>query len=158
VIMTSSPLDDSDSDMAALASVAIERHQLRPVRQYGPDFPDLVGSVLRDLFGDNSLRVAPSAMRLLITQPWPGNIAELSAVLAAGARDRRVGEIVVADLPDYLASGADTRNLTPLEAAERDAILQVLADTGGNKSAAASQLGIGRTTLYHRLRYFKIQR
>jgi transcriptional regulator of acetoin/glycerol metabolism len=157
VIMTTSPIADSDLELAALASVAVERHELRPLRQYGAEFPDLVASILTDLLGGHSLRVAPSTMRTLISQPWPGNVAELRSVLEFSARDRRVGEIVVADLPDRVAAGGDARNLTPLELAERDAILKVLADSGGNKSAAAAKLGIGRTTLYQRLRYFKIQ-
>jgi sigma-54 dependent transcriptional regulator, acetoin dehydrogenase operon transcriptional activator AcoR len=159
VIMTSSPVDESEFEIAALTSVAIDRHELRPLRQYGPDFPDLAVSVLRELFGDHSLRIAPSTMRTLMAQPWPGNISDLRAVLSASVRDRRVGEIAVADLPDYIAvNRGGRRNLTLLEAAERDAIVKALADNGGNKSAAAAELGIGRTTLYQRLRHFNVER
>ncbi|MGC0373020.1 helix-turn-helix domain-containing protein [Streptomyces sp. SAI-229] len=39
-----------------------------------------------------------------------------------------------------------------MEEAERDAIIRALDAAGGNKSEAASMLGIGRTTLYRRLR------
>ena len=44
------------------------------------------------------------------------------------------------------------RHLTLIEAAEREAIIKALAAAGGNKSEAAGLLGIGRTTLYRRLR------
>jgi len=44
------------------------------------------------------------------------------------------------------------RHLTLIEAAERDAIIKALDAAAGNKSEAAALLGIGRTTLYRRLR------
>ncbi|CDO86172.1 hypothetical protein AWC29_29445 [Mycobacterium triplex] len=157
VVMTSSPIKESDPEIAALMSVAIDRHELRPLRQYGPKFPDLAISVLRELFGPHSLRIAPSTMRMLMAHTWPGNIAELRAVLSASVQDRRVGDIAVSDLPEYIvANGSGGRNLTVLEAAERDAIAKALANNGGNKSATAAELGIGRTTLYQRLRFFKL--
>ena len=159
VIVTSAPVTDASPDFAALLSVVTDRHELRPLRHYGADFPDLAVSVLDELFGSHSLRIASAAMRTLMAQLWPGNIVELRAALAASVGERRVGDILVTDLPAYLAAGGSpARTLTPLEAAERDAIVKALTDSGGNKSSTAAALGIGRTTLYHRLRYFNLAR
>jgi sigma-54 dependent transcriptional regulator, acetoin dehydrogenase operon transcriptional activator AcoR len=159
IILTSSPVGDSEPELAALISVAIDRHELRPLRHYGPDFPDLAISVLNESFGGHSLRIAPSTMRTLMAQPWPGNITELQAVLVESVGERRVGDILINDFPEYIsANGTGGRNLTLLEAAERDAIIKALTDNGGNKSAAATQLGIGRTTLYQRLRHYNLER
>nr|WP_245325757.1 helix-turn-helix domain-containing protein [Paeniglutamicibacter terrestris] len=44
-----------------------------------------------------------------------------------------------------------------IESAERDAIVKALAATGGNKSEAAEILGIGRTTLYRRIRQLHLE-
>lgn len=157
VIMTSAVATDASPQFAALLSVVTDHHELRPLRCYGADFPDLAGSVLDELFDDHSLRIAPSTMRTLMAQRWPGNIAELRAALAASVGERRMGEIRVTDLPGYLAAGESRgRSLTPLETAERDAIVKALNDCGGNKSATATVLGMGRTTLYQRLRYFQL--
>jgi transcriptional regulator of acetoin/glycerol metabolism len=46
------------------------------------------------------------------------------------------------------------RRLTPLETAERDLIVGALIEARGNRVKAASALGMGRATLYRRLRAF----
>ncbi|MDZ7881906.1 MAG: helix-turn-helix domain-containing protein [Mycobacterium sp.] len=157
VVMTSTPVTEPEPELAALLSVALCRHELTPLRMYGTKFADFAHKVLFDVVGEHSLRITPSAMRILTAQPWAGNISELRAVLAASARERRVGDITPADLPEHIAArGTSSRTLTILESAERDAIVKALASNGGNKSAAAADLGIGRTTLYQRLRYFHL--
>jgi sigma-54 dependent transcriptional regulator, acetoin dehydrogenase operon transcriptional activator AcoR len=48
------------------------------------------------------------------------------------------------------------RKMTLLESAEREAIFKALQAANGNKSEAAAVLGIGRTTLYRRIRQLGI--
>jgi transcriptional regulator of acetoin/glycerol metabolism len=60
------------------------------------------------------------------------------------------------DLPEVYRGRARCRLLTPMERAERDAIVEVLRATGGNKKDAARRLGISRTTLYNAIRAFGI--
>ena len=55
-------------------------------------------------------------------------------------------------LPRHLQQSPPRRHLTLLESAERDAIIKALDMASGNKSEAAELLGMGRTTLYRRLR------
>lgn len=155
VILTSSPLTDLGAEQSALTAEALSRRELRPVRLYKYEFSALVTSVLRGLERDSKLGVTPSALEVLSTHPWPGNIRELRAVLAHAARGRTQGDITDADLPDTHRTSAG-RDLSLMELAERDAIIAALRASGGNKLAAAEQLGIGRTTLYQRLRRYRI--
>ena len=54
------------------------------------------------------------------------------------------------------AEAQDT-NFTLLEGVERNAIIQMLKDTGGNKLEAAKRLGIGRQTLYNKIKAYGIE-
>lgn len=55
-------------------------------------------------------------------------------------------------LPERMWDAANRRTLTRIEAAERAEIVAALRQTDGNRSRAAALLGIGRTTLYRKLR------
>lgn len=48
--------------------------------------------------------------------------------------------------------------MLPLDELERRAILSTLNQTGGDKQAAARALGIGKTTLYRKLKQYQIER
>jgi transcriptional regulator of acetoin/glycerol metabolism len=71
------------------------------------------------------------------------------------------GSIVhVADLPSNLLYNSDdqppaTNEILPLDELERRAILRTLRETGGDKLAAAKLLGIGKTTLYRKLKQYQ---
>jgi transcriptional regulator of acetoin/glycerol metabolism len=60
------------------------------------------------------------------------------------------------DLPEHLRS-TGRRKLSRLESLERDAIVAALEQSGGNRSVAAESLGMGRTTLYRKLRALGIE-
>jgi DNA-binding NtrC family response regulator len=51
----------------------------------------------------------------------------------------------------------DSGTLTQMECAERDAITQTLVATNGNKLETAKRLGIGRQTLYNKIKAFEIE-
>jgi DNA-binding NtrC family response regulator len=67
------------------------------------------------------------------------------------------------DAPDLSLSAArietqeDDANLTLMEAMERNTILQMLKETGGNKLETAKRLGIGRQTLYNKIKAYGIE-
>jgi two-component system response regulator HydG len=68
----------------------------------------------------------------------------------------------VGDLPSNLQHSNGERllhsdELLPLEELERRAILRALREAGGNKLAAARLLGIGKTTLYRKLKLYDAQ-
>jgi two-component system response regulator HydG len=70
--------------------------------------------------------------------------------------------IHVADLPSNLKISASERvpgrdEFLPLEELERRAILRTLRETSGDKVAAARMLGIGKTTLYRKLKQYRLE-
>ena len=129
---------------------------LPPLRERREDIPALVAHFLRDLnerFGRRVKGVSAEAMEALFAYDFPGNVRELEHLLeralALGARE----EIGLDDLPD-LKPRRSADEESPLERAERETILETLRRTGGDKDAAARELGISRRTLYRRLHDF----
>jgi DNA-binding NtrC family response regulator len=107
-------------------------------------------------------RISAEAMALLAAYPWPGNVRELRNAIARAATLAASDEIRPDDLPPRIrdagraaamVAGASHRQL-PLRELERAYILEVLRQTGGNKSRAAELLGLDRKTLYRKLAEF----
>lgn len=98
--------------------------------------------------------ISAAAMQALSSREWSGNIAELRRVVS-GLLAKHPGAMVSReDLPE--SGYADGRVLSPLERSERATIVQALRETSGNRAEAARILGIGRTTLYRKLRTLRI--
>ncbi|ONM48011.1 hypothetical protein B0T44_08080 [Nocardia donostiensis] len=155
VVMATSPLSDECTEHAALAAEALHRCELRPLRAHRQGFHTLVTEVLERLKPQSGKGITPSALSALAAHSWPGNFRELESVLAHACSRAPVGDITERHLPETYRSPS-TRPLTLMENAERDAILAALRKADGNKAAAAAELGIGRTTLYARLRRYRI--
>lgn len=100
-----------------------------------------------------------AAAERLLAHEWPGNVRELQNAVKHGAA-LAVGATVEADdLPDDLArpprGGGSAPSATPLLSlaeAERAHVLGVLDACGGSQAEAARVLGIGRNTLWRKLR------
>ncbi|HMQ61336.1 MAG TPA: sigma-54 dependent transcriptional regulator [Flavilitoribacter sp.] len=103
--------------------------------------------------------LSPSFMKLLREHEWKGNIRELRNVMERA--------VILSDTPelqsDLLPFNTDAPAKTSLQAGvfklrdlEKHHIRQVLAYTDGNKTRAAELLGIGVTTLYMKIREYKI--
>jgi len=132
---------------------------LPPLRERREDIPLLVDHFLRRLRGDraSSAEVSPEALRLLLDHPWPGNVRELENALEHAHVLSRGRTIRPEHLPPEVAAGAagPGRGLTgapPHSPAERDLIAAMLARTGWNRTRAARQLGIDRSTLWRKIR------
>ena len=157
VAATNRPLEDAVRQGLFRADLYyrlnVVRVVLPPLRERREDIPALVSHVLRDLnerFGRRVRGVSEEAMEALLAYDFPGNVRELEHLLeralALGARD----EIGPEDLPD-LRPRRPLESDGPLEKAERDVIREVLKKHGGDKDAAARELGISRRTLYRRI-------
>lgn len=96
------------------------------------------------------------ALQGLMRWHWPGNVAELRATLESLGRAHPGRVLQANDLPEHLRN-TGRRNLSKLESLERDAIVAALEQSGGNRSVAAESLGMGRTTLYRKLRALGIE-
>lgn len=146
-----------------------------PLRQRTEDLPGLVEVILRKLnqeYGRSVERVSPAVLETFRKYRWPGNVRELENVLGRAMMNMRYqdDEVTLAHLPPLVPS--DTGPLPPgqrpvpaqgvvslkdaLEAAERRAIEEALAQANGNKTKAARSLGVSIRTLYNKLeRYAK---
>jgi transcriptional regulator of acetoin/glycerol metabolism len=148
-------LDGAPRHIVALAGrlgTTIRLPALSPSRDR---IPALVESMLADLPDpQRRTRFAAPTWRHLLAWSWPGNVGELRCTVEQLARRAQGNVVEPGELPDRLRRAA--RQLTLMAAAEREAVLDALRDAGGNRSKAAQTLGIGRTTLYRKLREFGI--
>jgi transcriptional regulator of acetoin/glycerol metabolism len=96
--------------------------------------------------------MSPAALQSFVQWGWPGNMTELVQNLAALVTQVPSSVIERKHLPRHLQQAPPRRRMTLLETAEREAIIKALDAASGNKSEAAEMLGMGRTTLYRRLR------
>ncbi|WP_405540263.1 sigma-54-dependent Fis family transcriptional regulator [Streptomyces antimycoticus] len=129
---------------------------LPPLRERVEDIPALLaGLVRRPSPGRPPLTWSLDARRALEQHTWPGNVTELAHVVREVAERRRAtGPVRREELPYGLRVPPATRRLSGIERAERTAILEALRRHGDNKVRAAESLGIGRATLYRKLRAY----
>jgi DNA-binding NtrC family response regulator len=138
---------------------------LPPLRERREDIVPLANAFLKR-FAAQANRVitgfTPAAGDMLRRFDWPGNVRQLQnevqrAVLMAEDKVIDVQDlaITVAHTPE--AGNAETGNLTLMEAMERNTIVQMLKETRGNKLETAKRLGIGRQTLYNKIKAYAIE-
>jgi transcriptional regulator with GAF, ATPase, and Fis domain len=135
---------------------------LPPLRDRVADIPLLVEHALSALRsrrgGAERLACSPFAMRLLRAYDWPGNVRQLFAVLERAAVEADYGRIEAQHLPPELraaAKGGEQRyRVNGSDSDERDAIAAALAQTGGALAQSAELLGMGRTTLWRKLKFY----
>jgi len=82
-------------------------------------------------------------------------VMELRDALHVALRRRPVGVMEVSDLPESCQS-APRGALRPVDQAERDAIVLALRQSDGNRAAAATALGVARSTLYRKIAQYGI--
>ena len=130
--------------------------RLPPLRERLGDLEDLVSHILDQLGSSSSpVRCSPEAMRILLRGRWPGNVAELISCLRFAARRSQPGEIKPEHLPSQHRR-VGRRMLSPLESLERDAIIDILDQHGGDKSGAAIALGMSRAAIYRKIQRYGI--
>ncbi len=146
------------------------RIELPPLRDHRADIPLLVEHALGRL-GERSsgtLRpvCSPYAMRMLQSHDWPGNVRELFAALESACIRSGGQRIEVQHLPAEVrtATGEPGRTTGSLryrstadDDAERASILAALEQAGGVRSRAAELLGMGRTTLWRKLKQYGVE-
>jgi transcriptional regulator of acetoin/glycerol metabolism len=120
--------------------------------------------------------IETDAFQCLLEYDWPGNIRELRNVIRTSLAICDGGVVRLRDLPSEVRHGASVppepraathetvdsedpdlaRDLSPIEAAERQALVKAIQNTDGNMARAASLLQVSRSTLYRRCRRLRI--
>ena len=138
---------------------AISVH-LPPLRERREDIIPLANAFLKRYdaqAGRNLTGFTPLATEALRSFDWPGNVRQLQNEIQRAVLMCEGSQIDEHDLSVTAATQAkDCPDLTLMEAMERNAILQMLKDTNGNKLETAKRLGIGRQTLYNKIKMYGI--
>jgi len=126
-----------------------------PLRQRREDILPLAQDFLA-MERTRARRFSAGARSSLLSHSWPGNVRELQNAVRHGAALATGVEVLDEDLPDELhrSTAPEARELISLEEAERRHILSVLDACGGSQARAAQTLGIGRNTLWRKLRRY----
>jgi DNA-binding NtrC family response regulator len=137
--------------------------KLPPLRERKSDIPLLVQAFL-EKFADPGRPMpvlAEDAMSRLTSYDWPGNIRELENAIERAVALGSGPILHSGDLPSNLQYGSvvehppATDEIVTLEEMERRAILRALSEANGDKLVAARLLGIGKTTLYRKLKQYQ---
>jgi DNA-binding NtrC family response regulator len=137
----------------------IVRLRLPPLRDRKEDIPLLCASFLNK-FGYPDVKISDEAMTLMLAYDWPGNVRELQNVLQQTLLLSPFEIILPENLPGRFLGRNNPKeekpvsNLSPLEEAEKEKILQALQETSWNQSQAAKLLQIDRTTLRLKIRRY----
>ncbi|MCQ4151995.1 sigma-54-dependent Fis family transcriptional regulator [Rhodococcus qingshengii] len=129
--------------------------QVPPLRHRMNDLPCLVYQMLSEISGTGVSEVSNETLEKLSAYFWPGNLTELRHVLSECLSKKPSGMIEVEDLPASIrlssihASGI-------LEHLEREAIVKSLEENDGNRMRTAKSLGIARSSLYRKMKIYKI--
>lgn len=142
--------------------------RIPPLRERKQDIPLLTGHFMERLARATGVQrnISDEALKLLLAYEWPGNIRELENCLERACALTSGPTVHVSDLPTTIqtwkvqtqpsiAANEDlgTRVMTLAEI-EKNAILQTIDQLNGDKLEAAKLLGIGKTTLYRKLKEY----
>jgi DNA-binding NtrC family response regulator len=137
--------------------------RIPPLRERRQDIPLLAGHILERLSQDSGRphELSDDAMKALLAYDWPGNVRELENCLERCCAMTSGNVINTLDLPSSItgapaqmtARAPETRIL-PMADLEKQTILGTIARLNGDKLMAAKLLGIGKTTLYRKLKEY----
>jgi two-component system response regulator AtoC len=147
-----------------------------PLRERRDEILPLALHFLARVQPASAVRFSPEAEELLTSYSWPGNVRELrhvierAVLLCSGtlvtpdhlpAEKMRSTLIVRQAAAPVAVEPTSDETLPPLPAdkqRERDRILEILTEVGGNQSEAARRLGVSRSTLITRIEEFGLRR
>jgi len=154
--------------------------RIPPLRERKEDIPLLAAHVLEQLAHDKGMRhsFSDDALRLMMKYDWPGNVSELEHAIERAVALSSGPVLHMSDFPTQLqeferhmhareqavageAPGAEraevsTQQVVSIAEMEKQAILSTIRQLKGDKLMAAKLLGIGKTTLYRKLKEYGI--
>jgi len=156
--------------------------EIPPLRERAEDLGLLIRFLLRRIGRERgrSLRLSPAATRVLLAHPWPGNVRELENALEFATAVCEGQTVHVHDLPEEMvslpadpapeplrppglapalppASHDHDASLTPLQRSEANRIVNALERAGYRRGEAAALLGLSRTTLWRKMKEYRIR-
>ncbi len=144
--------------MFRLAAMAIEYPPLRDTRD---DIPDLAAEILQRKCTQlgRYTELTPEALDVIKSYSWPGNHAQLESFierLAISAGKSSIGPEQVSTLIRLMHTPDSEGGSRPISSGAAGEIIEALSKHGGNRQAAARELGISTTTLWRRMKEFGI--
>ena len=152
--------------------LSVVRVHLPPLRERSDDIPLLARLFLSrqaDRYGQPRKRLAPDAMRVLLTHDWPGNVRELQNVIERSALIGDGEEITAADIiledsgapwgegfGDLAQVPYEDAKRSVLEGFQRRYVQRLLAQSEGNITAAAREAKLTRAALYRLMKRLDI--
>ncbi|GAB4371497.1 MAG: hypothetical protein Kow00128_19440 [Deltaproteobacteria bacterium] len=137
-----------------------------PLRERREDIPILAEHFLREasaFLGREAPVLSDAALEFLSAYPWPGNIRELRNAIQRAVVMGEGGPLGAGDFSFLHTSGESTREpeetgtFTRWELSEKERILSELARRDWNKTRTAKELGIAKSTLFEKLKKYRIQ-
>ncbi|HLF86786.1 MAG TPA: sigma 54-interacting transcriptional regulator [Nitrospiria bacterium] len=140
--------------------------RIPPLRERKEDVPQLVRhfiSIYNKEVGKDIKTISHSAMAILLSYDYPGNVRELENIIEHASVCCHGDTIQVEHLPNDIIGNRDivdkaSKSTGSLKIMERELMLKVLDQSGWNYKEAAKILGLSRTTLWRRLKEFNIKR
>ncbi|MFO1217017.1 MAG: sigma-54 dependent transcriptional regulator [Burkholderiaceae bacterium] len=142
----------------------VARIDIAPLRDRRDDIEPCIERVLADIAArrGGAYRIAAPALQRLLAYRYPGNLRELRnaiewAVAVGGGAPIELAHLpqAIRDLPVAHGAAGDARAPAgTLKDNERDLIARAVAQHGHNLSQVARELGIGRTTLWRKLKHY----
>ena len=138
--------------------------RIPPLRERRQDVPLLVGYFLERMAMSSGLErtVSDDALKAMLAYDWPGNVRELENCLERACALTTGPVINGADLPSAVHSsvrppenGDAATKILPMAELEKQTILNTITHLNGDKLMAARLLGIGKTTLYRKLKEYQ---
>ena len=143
--------------------INVVKISIPPLRERGNDVLLLAANFLKkaaERSRQEPLALSPQVAALLLAYDWPGNVRELENCIERAVALARFSELSAEDLPDkvrsysprrFVVSADNEGEILSLEELEKRYILRALKILNGNRSRAATLLGLDRRTLYRRL-------
>lgn len=162
----------SHKDLSALVSAELFRldlyyrlkvvtMELPPLRERPEDIQDLVPHFIRKVcesLNNPIPGIEEEVYSYLLAYPWPGNVRELENCIESMVALADGPILTSADLPDEFKQPLSKTEPEPLlNQHAKQAILNALTQTRGKIAPAAKLLGIGRNTLYRKIKEFNIK-
>jgi two-component system response regulator HydG len=139
--------------------------RIPPLRERRQDIPILAAHFLARLTRSTGVErtLGDDAMKAMLAYDWPGNVRELENCLERACALTTGPNLHVGDLPPAVshlggnlptADGSGMSKVIPMAELEKQTILNTIAQLNGDKLLAARLLGIGKTTLYRKLKEY----